>query len=96
MNTGDWAVYGLAATGLLAYGAAHGALVVWVWRRREELLVPTLLFVSPVGVSVCLLAAMPFVGLVAVLTVLAAMAVGFAPIALFVGWAILHQGGGLR
>lgn len=86
-----WALKALAAGGVLVYGTLHGALVVWVWKHRESLMIPTLLFISPIGVAVAVLAAMPFIGLVAGLTVLAALAVGFAPIGLIVGYAALNR-----
>jgi hypothetical protein len=85
------ALRALIAVILLIYGAAHGGLVAWVWVRHEHLLIPTLLFISPVGVTLCLLAAGPFVGWVAVATVIVTMAVGFAPVALIVWWAVFRR-----
>lgn len=87
----------LLALAVLIYGVLHGALIVWVWRNREHLIIPTLLFMSPVGVGVCVLATVPFVGWAAALAVSIALAVGFAPVTMIVGWAIFnHKVEGLR
>lgn len=87
----------LLALAVLIYGVLHGALIVWVWRYREHLIIPTLLFMSPVGVGACVLASVPFIGWAAALVVSIALAVGFAPVTLVVGWAILnHKVEGLR
>lgn len=85
------ALQALIAVMLLIYGVAHGVLVAWVWLRYEHLLIPTLLFISPVGVSVCLLAAVPFIGWAAAAAILVTMAVGFAPVALIVWWAVFRR-----
>lgn len=81
----------LLALAVLIYGTLHGALIVWVWRNREPLIIPTLLMLSPVGVGVCVLATVPFVGWTATLTTIIALAVGFVPVMLIVGWAILNH-----
>jgi len=81
----------LLAIAVLIYGVLHGALIVWVWRNREPLIIPTLLFMSPVGVGACVLATVPFVGWTAALAVSIALAVGFTPVVLIVGWAIFNR-----
>jgi len=81
----------LLALAVLIYGTLHGALIVWVWRNREPLIIPTLLMLSPVGVGVCVLATVPFVGWTAVLTMIISLAVGFVPVMIIVGWAVLNR-----
>jgi hypothetical protein len=84
----------LIAVVLVIYGYAHGRFVAWVWLNHEHLLIPALLFVSPIGVSICLLAAVPFIGWAAALTVVVAMAVGFAPVAFIVWRAVFRRNTG--
>lgn len=91
LQVGQLALPLLLALAVLIYGALHGALIVWVWRHREHLIIPTLLFMSPVGVGACVLATVPFVGWAAALAVSIALAVGFTPVTLIVGWAIFHR-----
>ena len=52
----------LIAGGLMVYGVLHGSLNIWVWRNREQFIIPHLLFMSPVGVGGVVLACVPFVG----------------------------------
>lgn len=90
-DVGQLALPLLLALAVLIYGALHGALIVWVWRHREHLIIPTLLFMSPVGVGACVLATVPFIGWTAALTVSISLAVGFTPVTLIVGWAIFNH-----
>ena len=97
LQVGQLALPLLLALAVLIYGVLHGALIVWVWRHREHLIIPTLLFMSPVGVGACVVATVPFVGWAAALAVIISLAVGFVPVMVIVGWAILnHRGEGLR
>lgn len=86
----------LIAVALAIYGALHGSLNLWVWRNREHLIIPHLLFMSPVGVGGAVLACVPFIGWRAALTVIIALGVAFVPVMLIVGWGIFnHQERGL-
>lgn len=86
----------LIAGGLVVYGILHGSLNIWVWRNREQFIIPHLLFMSPVGVGGVVLACVPFIGWQAALTVIIALAVAFMPVMLIVGWAIFNQEDGLQ
>ena len=76
---------------LLIYGVLHGCLNVWVWRNREHLIIPYLLFMTPVGVAGAVLACVPFIGWETTFTVVAALTVSYVPVAAIVGWAILNR-----
>jgi len=81
----------LIAIALLLYGSFHGGLNVWVWFRREHLIIPHLLFMSPIGVGGAVLATVPFIGWEAALMVIIALAISFVPVMLIVGWAIFNR-----
>ena len=93
---GKWELLALVAVLLAVYGALHGAAVAWVVHRHEHKLVPMLLISSPVGIAICVLATVPFVGWEPFIATVGALAIGFAPILVIVGGTWLRKGGGIR
>lgn len=93
---GKWAELALVTVVLLVYGGLHSAMVEWVIRHHEHKLVPTLLVATPVGKAVCVLATVPFLGWEPAIVVVGALAIGYVPILIGVGWGWLAKGGGLK
>ncbi len=80
----QWTLVLLVAVLLVVYGVGHGAFIMRVWRENERLFVPLLLVTSPFGVGLCVLAAVPFIGWASAMVVVAALGVGFVPVAALV------------
>lgn len=81
----------LIAIALLLYGIAHGISNAWVWFKREQLIIPYLLLMTPVGVGVAVLACVPFIGWTAALTVIIALCIAYAPVLLIGWWAVFNR-----
>lgn len=87
---------GLVVVLLALYGALHGRLIVRFMRGRQETLIPWILWTSPFGVGMPILALallagqQTMTGWEAAIAMVALEGVAFVPLALVIGREILH------